>query len=900
LIEGATSVKKKLIIAGVVLVLLGVLGVYLAIRSVKASLPQLITVKDYEPLLVSEVYDRNNKKIGEFFRERRTLVPYEKIPKNLVYAFLAAEDGEFFQHKGINYQAILRATFANLRAGRSVQGGSTITQQVAKTLLLSPEKTLLRKVREAMLAQQMEENLKKEEILYLYLNQIYFGQGAYGVEAAAQTYYHKPVEKLTLPEMAILAGLPQAPSRYSPVTNPMRAKERQTYVLHRMGEVGFVPKEEAEAAVKEPVKVYVRENYEQYAPFFLETVRQQLVAQLGEEQVLDKGLRIYTSIDLQKQLAAQESVMTGLKELDKRQGFRGPIKQLANKEEIEKFLTDERKKLISDSTPVRTIMPDGKFAELTASKGKEGSKMPSYLKVGQSVEGLVEKVDDTNGLVYVRVGDVAGIIDIDTMTWARKPNAEKRSDYDVIKKPSEALKAGDVVLVKIAGETFGSSRLTSPKVDKKNKKAPPPPPVAHFDFSKYLAMELDQEPLVEGSLISFDEQTQDVLAMVGGYSFARNEFNRALQAARQTGSSFKAIVYASALDKGYTPATPIMDAPVVFEGNDPSKEVDEGQEETKTWKPSNHGKSFGGEIIFRNALVKSLNIPAVKVVEDVGVPWATDYAHRLGIFSPLNPDFTLVLGSSSVTLYEMTKVFGEFGRLGKRLRPLIIHKVENHDGQKILDEVSLDVRFNKEISELDKQYEERQEAFVTRAKTMTPEQLAEERKKKADSNFFFEDKEQLIKPQTAYIMTTLLKGVVEDKNGTGGRARAIGREVAGKTGTTNGYFDAWFIGYTPQIVTGVWVGFDKERSLGKGEVGGRAALPIWVDYMKVAHEGLPQVTFQIPEGIVFANIDSDTGKLASANTKNVLRQAFADGSEPSAASNKSEEATDFLKEDLAQ
>jgi penicillin-binding protein 1A len=265
----------------------------------------------------------------------------------------------------------------------------------------------------------------------------------------------------------------------------------------------------------------------------------------------------------------------------------------------------------------------------------------------------------------------------------------------------------------------------------------------------------------------------------------------------------------------------------------------------------------------------------------------------------LNPDFTLVLGSSSVTLYEMTKAFGQFARLGKRLRPVIIRQVLNQEGQKILDEVSLDVRFNKEITELDKQFEDRRTALGEKMKNMTPEALAEDKKKRADYNFFFEDKDQLIKPQTAYIMTTLLKGVVEDRNGTGGRARAIGREVAGKTGSTNGYYDAWFIGYTPQIVTGVWVGFDKERSIGKGEVGGRAALPIWVDYMKAAHEGLPQTSFPVPDGIVFANIDSDTGKLATATTKNVLRQAFVEGTEPTAAGNKSEEATDFLKDDLA-
>jgi penicillin-binding protein 1A len=886
-------VLKKLILAGLALVVLGVAAAFIMYHTVKASLPKLISVKDYEPLLVSEVYDRNGKKFGELFRnERRTLVPYDKIPKNLVNAFLAAEDDQFFQHGGINYQSILRATFANLRAGRSVQGGSTITQQVAKTLLLKDfDKTLMRKVREALLSQQMEENLKKEEILYLYLNQIYFGQNAYGVEAAAKTYYHKSVTQLTLPEMAMLAGLPQAPSRYSPVVNPSRAKERQAHVLYRMGEVGFIPKAEAEAAVKEPVKVFVREDYGQYAPFFLETVRLLLVAQLGEEQVLDKGLKIHTSLDLEKQLAAQEAVATGLKHLDKRQGFRGPIKQLTTKEEIERFITDGRKKLISESTLERTILPDGKFAEIVppVDPAKPALKnLPRYLKLDQTVEGLVEKVDDANGLVYVRVADAKGVIGFESMKWARKPNPEKHWETDLLRNPSEALKPGDVVLVKIIADAFAAK--ASPRKLKKGEAAPRVP-----DLSMYAEFLLDQEPLVEGSLLSFDEQTQDVLAMVGGYSYARNEYNRALQASRQTGSAFKAIVYTSALDKGFNPSTPIMDAPVVFEEN---PEGDEGQGDAKVWKPSNHSKGFGGEISFRNALVQSLNIPAVKVVEDVGVPWATDYARRLGVFSPLNPDFTLVLGSSSITLYEMTKVFGQLGRLGKRLRPVIIHKVLSNTGEKVLDEVSLDVRFNKEISEIDAKFDERREAYLEKIKTMTPEEIAEQKKKSVDFNIFFSDKDQLIRPENAYVMTSVLRGVVEDKKGTAGRARAIGRDVAGKTGSTNNYFDAWFIGYTPQIVTGVWVGFDKERSIGKGEVGGRAALPIWVDYMKAAHEGLPQMTFQVPPGIVFANVDTDTGKLATAGTKEVLRQAFVEGTEPTAASNKAEEATDFLKQDM--
>ena len=893
---------KKLLIFCVALFLIGVAGLYITYRSVKAGLPQLVTVQDYEPLLVSQVYDRNNKKVGEFFRERRTLVPYKKIPIDLVHAFLAAEDDQFFQHGGINLQSIFRATMANLRAGRSVQGGSTITQQVAKTLMLTSEKTLTRKLKDILLALEMEKNLSKEDILYLYLNQIYFGQGAYGVEQAAQTYYHKTVSELTLPEMAILAGLPQAPSKYSPVTNPLRAKERQSYVLHRMGEVGFIPKAKAEAAVKEPVKVYVRENYEDFAPYFLETVRQILVAQLGEEMVLDKGLRIYTSLDLKKQQEAQESVLTGLKELDKRQGYRGAIKNLADAAEIEKFMKDARQKLLAQSTPERIIMPDGKFAEIKPEvKEKDqahAALLPSYLKVGDSVEGVVEKIDDGLKLVSVRLPEARGKIDFDTMTWARKPNAEKRFDQDLIRKPSDALKVGDVILVKISHEKFQSNRLTQFKPKKKGDVAPTLP-----DFSKDVELELDQQPVVEGALLSLDQESQDILAMVGGSNFQKSEFNRAIQAPRQTGSSFKTVVYASALDKGYNPSTPIMDAPVVYEENDTSKGNDEGQEDVKVWKPANHSKSFGGDIIFRNALVQSLNIPAVKIIEDVGVPWAADYARRLGIFSPLNMDFTLVLGSSGVTLYEMTKVFSQFGRLGRRVHPMMIHKVEDASGKVLMENVSLDTRFEKEIKEYDDAFEERRKTYLESIKDpgfLEALKAQDNKKKKPDENIFFENPEQLIKPTTAYMMTSLLKGVVEDRHGTGGAARGLGREVAGKTGTSNNYYDAWFIGYTPQIATGVWVGFDKERTLGKGEVGGRSALPIWLDYMKEAHQDLPQMTFSVPPGIVFANIDTDTGKLASATTKNILRQAFVEGTEPTAASSSSEDATDFYKQDMQE
>lgn len=874
-------------------------GLFLVYQNAKSTLPKILKVEDYEPLLVSQVFDRNNKKIGEFFRERRILVPYKKIPDKLVKAFLAAEDDQFFQHKGINPQAIFRATLANLKAGRSVQGGSTITQQVAKTLMLSPEKTITRKIKDILLAIEMEKNLSKEDILFLYLNQIYFGAGAYGVEVASQTYFNKSVNQLNVSEMAILAGLPQAPSRYSPIINPSRAKERQVYVLNRMADVGFISHEEAEKAINEPVKVYVKTEYQDEAPYFLEALRQILVQQLGEDFVLDKGIKIYASIDIEKQKAANHSVINGLKALDKREGYRGPLKSLSDTEEIKTYLTNQKNILIQDFSPERTIQRDGTFAEidLATAKGKKNSKalkitkvdgtnLPTYISLEQTVEGIVESVDDNLGYVVVRLPETKGTIDFDTMSWARKPNTEKKSENDLIKKPSEALKVGDVILVKVISEKFNTARLQ--KVALTRKTSLP-------NFSDSLGLELDQEPLVEGSLMSFDQQSQDVLAMVGGYSFARNEYNRAIQAARQTGSSFKALVYASALEKGYNPATPLLDVPIAFRENG-----EEGQGDEKVWKPSNHGKDFNGEVIMRNALVKSLNLPSVKIIEDVGISWAMDYAKRLGIFSPLNNDFTLVLGSSSVTLYEMTKAFAHFGRLGKRIRPIVIHKVLDRTGKTLMQNVSLDLRFQKEVQTIEDSYEERRKTYLNLANNGKLETEENVKSQKIEPAIFFEDPDQLIRPQTAYIMTQMLKGVIEDPNGTGGRARSLGREVAAKTGSTNGYYDGWFVGYTPQIATGVWVGFDKEKSIGLGEVGGKTALPIWLEYMKAAHEGLPQMTFEKPDGIVSVRVDTETGHLASASDKKAINLAFVQGTEPTSASVKTQETTDFLKQDFSE
>jgi len=887
---------RNLILGFFAMITLGVIAAAMILIKFSADLPELIGLADYKPLQLTEVYDRNGKKFGEFFREKRILVPYQELPKTVIQAFVAAEDASFFQHKGLNYLAIIRAMAANLRTGKKSQGGSTITQQVARSLLLSSEKTYSRKIKEVLLSWKMEETLKKEDILFLYLNQIYLGQGAHGVGAAAQVYFRKDVKDLTVPEAALLAGLPQAPSRYSPIHNPAAAKDRQKYVLRRMAEVDFVSHKDADRFSQEPVKLYVWQSFREMAPYYLETVRQLLVSEIGEQMLLDKGVKVYTSMDLDKQNKAQEYVQAGLRALDKRQGFRGPLKNITEPEAVAEFLLETRNKMMDEASPERILRADGSFdtrgpLNLTGKndKGQPLPLLPSYLPTGKVVEGVVTKVDDITGLTFVRFAESKGLIDIESMAWARKVDPQIRAEDNPLKKPSGALKVGDVIQVKVQGAPFKSERinkwlaeLKKPVKGKPKAKAPELP-----EFTAYAQLELEQDPVVEGALLSVDQRTEDVVAMVGGYDFARSKFNRALQAARQTGSSFKAFVYLSALDKDYTPATPIIDAPVVYE------EVDEGQDaekgETKIWRPKNNSNKFGGDVLFRNALIKSLNVPTVKIMERVGVDWASTYARRLGIFSPLNMDFTLALGSSGVTLYEMTRAFGVIGRLGQKLSPIVVRKVVDNEGKEIATNVTLDSRFKMELGRIQDDFEQRRQKQLATPDPKTPP-------------IYFNDPNQWIRPQTAYVLTSILQGVIDEPGGTGGAARSLGRPAAGKTGSTTAYYDAWFMGFTPDFSTGVWVGFDEEKTLGRGEVGGKAALPIWLDYMKAAHEGLPSRGFAVPDGVVFANIDNETGKLVAPNSKNIVRQAFVDGTEPGAAgtNNNPDEDKNFYREDMSE
>ena len=852
------------------------------------SLPRLLTMSDYRPPLLTEVYDRNDEKVGEFFTQRRLLFKYEEMPAYLIHAFVAAEDGSFFSHRGINYKAILRAAWANFKAGgKKIQGGSTITQQVARTLLLSSEKTYTRKFKEIILALRMETALSKQDILYIYLNQIYLGHGAYGVEMASHTYFRKSTKDLSLEEAALLAGLPKAPSRFSPVFNPERAKARQVYVLNRMLKEEYITEEVFKEALSQPVKVYMRKDFNSESPYYLETTRRILLQYFDQKTLLEGGLKIKIAMDFMKQATARAALKKGVEDLDKRQGFRKVKDHLVTPEERNTFLEETAKKLKREVKTHLFLPPyrgaGGQHEEELEEvkefllKQKEEDKDFSWednkeLMTGKIFAALITDVQKANLTVRTPWGKET--LKLEDVKWAVP--VEKKADQRFLKDLTEVFKTHDVISLRF--------------VEKKTA-----------ERKKTLSLELYQEPLADGALISLDLENGDILALVGGYDYNRSQFNRAWQALRQSGSVFKPFIYGAALERGFNPNSILSDVPVVFTPEeaeeDTRKENQEDLEipkESEIWKPSNISDRFTGEILFRSALTRSLNVPTVRVIEKIGLKWVRFYARRLGLFSPLNPDFTMALGSSSLTLYEITKAFSVFGRLGWEIIPRLILKVEGQTGEEPLPDLSLDEMFQEQIKKgRELVQEEKGKWFPEGASSAR----AEEWRKLLE-----ESSHQLIPETNSYIVTNLLSGVIEDAEGTARRARILNRPLAGKTGTTDGYYDTWFVGYSPLISTGVWVGFDIEKTLGRGETGSRVALPVWMHYMKAVHKDLPVIGFPVPENIVFANIDTETGGLASSSSTHIVRQAFKEGTEPTRVKLKKKKTKDhFIKpEDAAE
>lgn len=759
-------------VGGVTLV--GVLATVGLLWHYSRDLPDLNQLQNYQPSLVTQVYSSDKQLIGQFFIERRILTPLQQIPEHLRRAVIAVEDVRFFEHPGLDYIGILRAAWTNLRRGGKVEGASTITQQLARSLFLSSERTFDRKVRELVLAYKMELVSTKEQILETYLNQIYFGQGAYGVAAAAQSYFGKDLSALTVAEAAFLAGLPKSPNHFSPFKNYARAKKRQEHVLTRMEEAGFLTPEEREKAEAEPLS-FRRPGSEQTAPYFVEYIRQLLIAKYGEAMVYKGGLNIVTTLNLDMQRAAEAAFETGLRELDKRQGWRGPLR------------TIDPASLAAGNVPVATI--------------------DQPVAVRDQREAVVAKVG--KDFFSVQIGGTAAKLLFDDMAWAKRRLTGTDTAKDVVVNPNlkQVLKPGDVIEVRVK------------KIEK-----------------EHIYVQLEQTPLVEGGLIAVDPGKGAIRAMVGGYDFNRSEYNRAVQAHRQPGSAFKPIIYATAVNQGMSPASVVLDAPVVYEQI----------EEEKTWKPENYGKKFHGMVTLREALAHSHNLATVRLLDKVGVRNVIDFARQVGITSPLASDLSLGLGSSSVGLLELTSAYSAFLNQGTRAEPYAVVSVTDNSGQ-VLDKEEVKTQ-------------------------------------------------EVVSKETAYLITNMMEDVVQ--KGTGQAAKSLGRPIAGKTGTTNEFINAWFIGGTPNLVTGIYVGFDDRRSLGETESGAHAALPIWIDFMRQALKPLPVVPFTIPEGITFVKVDPSTGLLNSEQEDqpgNV--EIFARGSEPTQAAQRRLDPIDFYKID---
>jgi penicillin-binding protein 1A len=740
-------------------------GAYLLYQHFIEALPDISQLKSYQPSLITTVYADDETPVAQFFAERRVFIPLERIPAILKEATLAVEDARFYTHEGVDFIGIGRAVWSNVQAGEVVEGASTITQQAAKMLFLTHRKTLERKVREVILAMRMERLLSKDEILEIYLNQTYYGHGAYGVEAASNMYFGKSVGELTLDEATLLAGLPKAPTSYSPYNAPERALRRRTHVLRRMVETGYITSEEEVRAQAAALQLRPRQETTVNAPYFIEHMRRYLEEQYGSTLLYRGGLQVHTTIDLSLQEAAEASLRRGLIRNDQRRGYRGPLGHI-----------NVSRGTQIDWERVRQIPWPEEQSPLTA--------------LTRRLKAVVVAVDDKRVQVHWEGGE--GIIPLESMLWAYPTNPDIDSERRRLRRPSDALKVGDVILADLT-ETRGQ--------DKKP------------------LLTLAQEAIVQGALVALEAHTGYLRALVGGYDFSRSQFNRATQAIRQPGSAFKPIIYATALQKGISPARVLVDAPIVHE-----------QADGKIWKPSNYDGNFWGPITLAEALAHSRNIIAVKLLEAVGVKNVVEYAKRLGIRSPMAPTLALGLGASGLTLLELTTAYNVFASQGVHHDPVAVRWVEDAEGQVLEKHVLLG--------------------------------------------------ERVMSEQQAFVMTSMLQGVVQ--RGTATRAKVLNRPVAGKTGTTNDFIDAWFVGYSPTLVAGVWVGIDDRESLGYKEAGGRAALPIWIEFMQQALERVPLQEFVAPPHIRLVRIHPRTGASSEPGSGTTIQIALTEETMPRA------------------
>jgi len=751
------------------------------------KLPKISKLDDFRPKQVTRILDRAGTPIGELGLEKRTVIPFAAIPKLLVNAVVAAEDADYFNHEGIDYRGMLRAFVENVLRGRTAQGGSTITQQVVKTMLLTPERTLRRKVQEIILARQLSQKLSKEEVLALYLNQIYYGHGRYGCEEAARYYFGKSVRDVNLAEAALLAGLPQSPERLSPRKHPDAAKTRQRYVLGQMAERGFIDRKTADKVAAEPIRL-ARE------PLAARGMATEVVDSVGRYladhgDATLSGTTVQTTIDARMQELARASLERGLEDFDARQGFRGPSGHLAGKalDKRHDALAAAHEKGVKDGEVIEGVV---KRVELSAAGGVQEARAKDAGAKGALGKDPLAKKD--LGKLFVDIGLPAGEGVVDLSLEPRYAKGPKQL--------AARFAPGDVVRVRVA------NAADRPRVE---------------GGSVPLMLELGPQ----AAMIVMDPRTRELLAVVGGYAFRAGAYNRAERSERQPGSSFKSIFYAAAIEaQKITPATIIDDSPTPYKG----------------WKPDNYEKdSFAGPIRVRTALAESKNTVAIKVLDMVGIPAAREAAARFGITTPIPDDagLALALGVSSVKPIDMASAYATFASGGLAGPPVLLKKIGN-------------------------------DALATPPLT------------------------QVLKPEVAYVMNSLLRSVIEEGTARAAAGR-LRRPAAGKTGTTNRKvvvagktiasetIDAWFIGYTPDVLAAVWVGFDEPHGMGRGATGATAALPIWIDFMTKALAGRPTKDFTPPPGVVIQRIDKATGLLARPGVEeNTLDEVFLQGTAP--------------------
>ncbi len=740
-------------------------------------LPSIESLKDVQLQVPLRVYTRDEKLIAEFGEKRRAPVELAEVPDTMIKAVLAAEDEHFYRHPGVDVEGLARAVWYLVRTGEKGPGGSTITMQVARNFFLDRENTYLRKLNEILLALKIERELSKDEILALYLNKIFLGQRAYGVGAAAQVYYGSTLNELTLPQLAMIAGLPKAPSRFNPVVNPTRAVERRNYVLGRMHELGFIDDEAYQVAADAPVSASLHAlSVEVEAPYVAEMVRAEMEAREGAE-AYTRGLRVYTTIDSGLQRRANQALRDGLLDYDRRHGYRGPLARV-------------------------------KLPEKTEDTAVLDQLLAQHPVIGGLVPAVVLATSEQQATVYGRGGVGEIVLPWEALSWARGYVSENRVGPEP-QTAGDILAPGDVVRIERRGD-------------------------------QWLLAEL---PEVEGALVALDPDDGAIRALTGGFDFQRSKFNRAVQAERQPGSSFKPFIYSGALERGFTAASFINDAPVVFD--DPGLEA--------TWRPENYSGRFFGPTRLREALFKSRNLVSIRLLRSVGIDFTVDYLRRFG-FDPerLPRNLSLALGSGTVTPVELARGYAVFANGGYRVDPYFIERVEEGDAL-----VTLRAR----------------PARVCRSCAGALQRVSASGGRGEEAARAFRAAPRVLTPQNAWLMNSFLRDVI--KRGTGRRATQLGRsDLAGKTGTTNDQRDAWFSGFNPSLVATAWVGFDKLQPLGRRETGARAALPIWMGFMGGALQGVEEQHLEQPEGLVTVRIDPETGALASAGDPNAIFETF--------------------------